>query len=574
VYIILNSGILRRPNSKFLFASISVGAIGIMAIGTFIYYFNKIYSGESQIVSMLMPGSDLTANNRSQFSILHWIDKNMFYLSIAWISGFIVYSIKLIGGLSYLGFIKKNSILVLDPLINKTIENIISTTGKNKRITILFSEKILSPVTFGLYRVSIVLPLSYINQLAPRETEIILAHEIAHIIRYDFLINLLVNIVKTFFYFHPGLWYLTNVIDNEREKATDLLACAYCDSDTVEYARVLVKAQELSNQKVIMVQNERAVVKLALPFFKPKKQLLSRIENILGENTPKNLWLHRLIAFGLFIGIFALLSFTPIMLPRSGSMVHPAMEGEALSNSSFSSEDKYESQTINDSLTVEIRIEVETEKPYPAENIQQKKTTIFDGKEVVETETKVELETETDQISDNNLKNQDKWIIRQYLEQQFDSQEKPELDKIRRFRTRKEVQIKIAEELKSLDTINYLLKLNKPDEFFILPSMDEHRSKLDESVKLFRERAIIKDSLLRHGAHRFYDGFIEDLSWHDQLLKTHQPGPKDSIFFRFMLDGNMIDKLKMEGPPHFEKFRYGQAPSGDSRSFKIIYLAG
>jgi beta-lactamase regulating signal transducer with metallopeptidase domain len=90
-----------------------------------------------------------------------------------------------------------------------------------KPVQVWISETISTPVTVGFLKPVILVPLAAVNQLNTQQMEAVLLHELAHIKRYDYLVNIITVIIKTIFYFNPFTRNLANVIEEEREKSCD-----------------------------------------------------------------------------------------------------------------------------------------------------------------------------------------------------------------------------------------------------------------------------------------------------------------------------------------------------------------
>ena len=84
----------------------------------------------------------------------------------------------------------------------------------------------------------ILLPASALAGLTPHQLEAILAHELAHIRRHDYLVNLLQTLVETLLFYHPAVWWLSRRIRVERENCCDDLAVSLC-GDPYTYAQAL-----------------------------------------------------------------------------------------------------------------------------------------------------------------------------------------------------------------------------------------------------------------------------------------------------------------------------------------------
>ena len=84
------------------------------------------------------------------------------------------------------------------------------------------------PTVIGWLKPVVLLPASALAGLAPQQLEAILAHELAHIRRHDYLVNLLQTLVETLLFYHPAVWWLSRRIRIERENCCDDLAVSLC----------------------------------------------------------------------------------------------------------------------------------------------------------------------------------------------------------------------------------------------------------------------------------------------------------------------------------------------------------
>jgi TonB family protein len=108
-----------------------------------------------------------------------------------------------------------------------------------ENVGLLISEHVRGPVTLGFRRASLLVPPDFIATATREETAAALAHELAHIARRDFLVNLLLEIVSLPIAFHPACWLLKRHIDESRELACDAMAAAGSDNSEI-YARSLL----------------------------------------------------------------------------------------------------------------------------------------------------------------------------------------------------------------------------------------------------------------------------------------------------------------------------------------------
>ncbi len=103
---------------------------------------------------------------------------------------------------------------------------LILKTGVPKSVRLFVSTHVSGPLTIGFVKPIVLVPTGFLMGLPQDQVEAILLHELAHIRRYDYLINLLQTAIKTVLFFHPAIHYISRKIDIDREQACDDLAVA------------------------------------------------------------------------------------------------------------------------------------------------------------------------------------------------------------------------------------------------------------------------------------------------------------------------------------------------------------
>jgi uncharacterized protein (TIGR03435 family) len=119
-------------------------------------------------------------------------------------------------------------------------EEIAARLGLTRRFTVIETVRVATPTVIGWLRPVILLPIAAMAGLSPRQVEAILAHELAHIRRHDFLINLLQTLAETMLFYHPAVWWISRQIRTEREHCCDDVAVAV-SGDPAEYAAALAE---------------------------------------------------------------------------------------------------------------------------------------------------------------------------------------------------------------------------------------------------------------------------------------------------------------------------------------------
>lgn len=119
-------------------------------------------------------------------------------------------------------------------------EDLAQRLGLQRPFRVVDSVRVTTPTVIGWLRPIVLLPVAAIAGLSPRQVEAILAHELTHIRRHDFLINLLQTFAETVLFYHPAVWWMSSRIRTEREHCCDDVAVAVC-GDATEYAAALTE---------------------------------------------------------------------------------------------------------------------------------------------------------------------------------------------------------------------------------------------------------------------------------------------------------------------------------------------
>ncbi|RFP10601.1 MULTISPECIES: M56 family metallopeptidase [unclassified Duganella] len=93
--------------------------------------------------------------------------------------------------------------------------------GIGRKVRLRIVDTVSSPITAGLWRPIVLLPAALVAGMPPDLLEALLAHEVAHIKRHDYLINLLQNVIETLLFYHPAVWWISRRIRIERELIAD-----------------------------------------------------------------------------------------------------------------------------------------------------------------------------------------------------------------------------------------------------------------------------------------------------------------------------------------------------------------
>ena len=160
-----------------------------------------------------------------------------------WAAGVVVFAVRL--ALSYLHVARlRGSGSPADPDVLYRAADLAARMNISRRVRILISEMADCPSVIGWFRPVILIPAAVLAGIDADQLEAILAHELAHIRRHDYLVNLLQTAVETLLFYHPAVWWLSRRIRREREFCCDDLASRQ-SGGAVCYARALARLERL-----------------------------------------------------------------------------------------------------------------------------------------------------------------------------------------------------------------------------------------------------------------------------------------------------------------------------------------
>ena len=114
-----------------------------------------------------------------------------------------------------------------------------------RSIRLLVSEHIDTPTLIGWLKPVILIPTAVALGFPRQQVELILAHELGHLRRYDHLVNLAQAVIETLLFYHPVVHWISRELRNEREVCCDRLVLRLTRGEPHEYARTLASLEEL-----------------------------------------------------------------------------------------------------------------------------------------------------------------------------------------------------------------------------------------------------------------------------------------------------------------------------------------
>lgn len=217
------------------------------------------------------------------------------YLVMLWLIGVIVLSVRLIGGLIFTQKLRQKHTRKVSEQLEQTLKQLSQKLSIKQTVQLRESLAINVPLVVGWLKPIILLPTSTLTGLTQNQIEMILAHELAHIKRNDYLANLLQSIAETLLFYHPAIWWLSSVIRQERENCCDDLAVNLSQNNKLAYAKTLAQLDNLkpSSQAALAATGGT---------------LLKRIQRLAGKTQDNNNPAQWLIGLSLIVIPYLVLS--------------------------------------------------------------------------------------------------------------------------------------------------------------------------------------------------------------------------------------------------------------------------
>jgi beta-lactamase regulating signal transducer with metallopeptidase domain len=320
--------VMRRSsaNARYLACCAALALMALLPLVTTIVLSERAVSSLSSMpASLTVPAPVNDAPVREVTSVTResgaadWLAPLAPWALPVWLAGVLACSLRLVLASAQAVVLRRRS----DPEdgeIAATVARLAARIGLRRSVAVRLSVRTDSPATLGLLRPVILLPPAVALGVTSQQLEALLAHELAHIRRYDYLVNLLQMLVETLFFYHPAIWWASKRIRVERELCCDDIAVDAC-GDAVSYAQALTK--------VARMQLSRPGLALGAtggPF-------LQRIQRLLGVTTTSR------PACPLWVTVASVVMIVAVMFTGSyaqSSLPGTLAPGDASANSTLS----------------------------------------------------------------------------------------------------------------------------------------------------------------------------------------------------------------------------------------------
>ncbi|HEY8927786.1 MAG TPA: M56 family metallopeptidase [Mucilaginibacter sp.] len=206
--------------------------------------------------------------------ITAFFNRNANVIVLIWFLIVCARSLQLATGLQGVYYLRRKNVTQAAIFWQQRVQQLARALGVKRMIGIAESGLANVPMVVGHLKPLILIPVGLLTALSTEEIETILIHELAHIRRSDYLVNLLQSFVEIVFFFNPAVLWISALIRTERENCCDDIVVAQSSSSKVDYIKALVSCQEYTN----------ASPAFAMALAGKKNHLKNRVTRIISNN--------------------------------------------------------------------------------------------------------------------------------------------------------------------------------------------------------------------------------------------------------------------------------------------------
>lgn len=293
---------LHSSRMRYICACLALLVVAGASIGTFLYFTSEVESGFRSPIGpipqpALNPGQFAgTSSSLGLKDVLPW-------LSPLWLIGLLIFSFKNIGCWITAERMRRRGVCLAPEVWQSRLNAIRNTLGISSPVALLESCLVHVPVVIGYARPVILVPVGILAGLPVAQMEMILMHELQHIRRYDYVVNVIQTCVEGVLFYNPTVWWISRIIRTERELCCDDLVVA-ATKDAHGYARALTTLEE----------TRRNFTEMAIA--SNGGNLMKRIHRLLHRPSP-GIAVLPLFSAGLLVVVTAVMLGSPALPPGS-----------------------------------------------------------------------------------------------------------------------------------------------------------------------------------------------------------------------------------------------------------------
>ncbi len=230
--------LVRSPQARYIAGVITLAAMPVV----FVWTAARQMPAEPVATSRISPGLKPLPRLgiQSEAAQPHETDASGLpseWIVVLWALGIVIFTTRTAGGWMLARRLTRVDVTPVAPWVREQAREIASSLRITRSVRVLLSARVPAPVLIGWIAPVILLPATAMAGLSSAQVAAVLAHELSHVRRHDYLVNLLQTMVEAVFFFHPAVWLISRRVREDRELCCDDLALGL--TDRVTYATAL-----------------------------------------------------------------------------------------------------------------------------------------------------------------------------------------------------------------------------------------------------------------------------------------------------------------------------------------------
>ncbi len=288
--VIIQLGIQRSSsNSKYLIGIAAMFLIFVLSVVTFFHSYQSKTELKAELPQIIVAESNISQateltdeftfseNNDVESginSLANFFYRNLTLIVSFWLIGLIIQSFRFAGGFIYNQRLKVKDTKNVSIIWEKQFQTLCQKIVVSQPVRLMESALIKIPIVIGHLKPVILVPIGLLTQLPQNQVEAILMHELAHIKRKDYLLNLFQSIIDVLFFYHPAVRWISSFVSEHRENCCDDVVVKIF-GDKLSFAKALANIQssqfEAHNYAVAAIgKNKKLFQRISRLFSRPQ----------------------------------------------------------------------------------------------------------------------------------------------------------------------------------------------------------------------------------------------------------------------------------------------------------------
>jgi bla regulator protein BlaR1 len=204
---------------------------------------------------------------------LDWLQGHLGAIVLAWATCACLLTLRMIAGLWWIDRATRSH--RGDSAWQARVTALAERLGIARTVRLCIVDSLAGPVTAGWWRPVVLLPSSLLTGMPPELLEALIAHELGHIKRADYLVNLLQNVVEALLFYHPAVWWLSRCIRAERELIADDLAAQLVGARRLALALSELEKRQFAHDGMALAANGGDLMARIKRLLRPAQQGLN-----------------------------------------------------------------------------------------------------------------------------------------------------------------------------------------------------------------------------------------------------------------------------------------------------------